>query len=110
MTFKIGDVVGLKSGGPKMTVHANGRPNSDALIDVCWFDGGQSCRDCFRAETLVNLSEAERLNGDDAFDNSIGHEVDRLRFAREWCALRDATSPKIAGAVEDLIAAMLKRA
>jgi len=36
-TFKIGDVVKLKSGGPAMTIRGGGEKYLSAL----WFDGGQ---------------------------------------------------------------------
>lgn len=54
MQFKVGDVVMLKSGGPKKTVesvgtdHETGRP-----IVVCsWFDGVTKLSEIFAAESL----------------------------------------------------------
>lgn len=39
-TFNVGDVVQLKSGGPKMTVHGNGHYDGNNLLCV-WFDKDQ---------------------------------------------------------------------
>lgn len=51
--FKVGDVVVLRSGGPKMTVFLV-RPtmhkHEGSLVDTSWFDGGELRRDSF-AET-----------------------------------------------------------
>jgi len=65
--FKIGDVVMLKSGGPKMTVnHVIGDENGNKMIDSAlmvqgfkkgdvnceWFDGGESKKMSFKKETV----------------------------------------------------------
>lgn len=38
--LKIGTIVRLKSGGPKMTVVEDCRDPIDALVECGWFDGG----------------------------------------------------------------------
>jgi uncharacterized protein YodC (DUF2158 family) len=37
--FKVGDVVRLKSGGPKMTVTAVGTGGFQGIVACQWFDG-----------------------------------------------------------------------
>jgi uncharacterized protein YodC (DUF2158 family) len=49
-TFQIGDVVLLKSGGPKMTVD-NVLP--DGTISCTWWDGKQMNYGAFKSEMLV---------------------------------------------------------
>ena len=51
MTFREGDVVSRKIGGPLMTVE---EIRSDELVSVCWFDlEGHVQRDAFAAHTLL---------------------------------------------------------
>lgn len=98
MTFKIGDVVRLKSGGPKMTI---GYILGD-MADLHWFDGDGIMHGSARLlalEPVVAIMDADM--------RAIQRD---LEFQHRLWALQNATSPKIAGAVEDLIAAMLKRA
>lgn len=63
--FKIGDVVALKSGGPKMTVfivHPNQTSlSSDTLVDTCWFDDRELKRDSFSEPELL-MSVVENIN------------------------------------------------
>jgi len=66
-SFKIGDIVILKSGGPKMTVnHVIGAENGNQIFDRTliahgyqkgdvnceWFDGNQSKKNAFIKETI----------------------------------------------------------
>ena len=51
MSFKAGDVVRLKSGGPLMTVEA-ASASPGAWICV-WFDGQKQTRSSFAAATLA---------------------------------------------------------
>jgi uncharacterized protein YodC (DUF2158 family) len=46
--LKVGDVVALKSGGPKMTI-VYIEPDQ---VRTCWFDGPHPMRDCFNPLTL----------------------------------------------------------
>lgn len=49
-TFKEGDVVSRRTGGPLMTVEDS---RSDDLVATVWFDvDGHVCRDCFALNTL----------------------------------------------------------
>lgn len=50
--FKIGDVVALKSGGPKMTVAAIWNDGNQLVWETRWFDGNQLRRDGFSAAEL----------------------------------------------------------
>jgi len=53
MTFKVGDVVKLKSGGPLMTVaNPNATAGGHAVIGCTWFDGKTPHAEMFPAETL----------------------------------------------------------
>jgi uncharacterized protein YodC (DUF2158 family) len=74
VTFKTGDIVMLKSGGPKMTVQRfvgessdvstkvqdealkiiKGNKNGDVVCQ--WFDGSDSKNDIFPADSLVKLN------------------------------------------------------
>ena len=56
-TFKIGDLVRLKSGGPEMTVYLARRMYQNdiaefQMCDVCWFVGGDLHRDGFSEPEL----------------------------------------------------------
>jgi uncharacterized protein YodC (DUF2158 family) len=48
-TFKIGDVVRLKSGGPKMVVHSL---ESSGMVWCQWFVDNKPAADSFKPETL----------------------------------------------------------
>jgi uncharacterized protein YodC (DUF2158 family) len=54
--FKKGDVVKLKSGGPKMTIDdisEYGSGNNSNMRAICiWFDGGERNEGSFRLDTL----------------------------------------------------------
>ena len=53
MTFNVGEVVRLKSGGPSMTVSHTGRgPIETSMINVVWFNKGMPYRTQFLAELL----------------------------------------------------------
>ena len=54
-TFKIGDIVHLNSGGPRLTVwgvRPDGGINNGGLVDVSWFDGRDLKRDAFSPEEI----------------------------------------------------------
>ena len=53
-TLKEGDVVQLKSGGPKMTVQAIGSKiyGSDSVLCV-WFDHNAKCGESFPLQALI---------------------------------------------------------
>ena len=51
--FRVGDVVRLKSGGPKMTVSNAVRPE----VTVYWFDGGEIRDAVLFGEMLSSASE-----------------------------------------------------
>lgn len=51
--FKAGDVVQLKSGGPKMTVMYVGDRYGDEAVFCVWFEGPRKMEDMFPPETLV---------------------------------------------------------
>jgi uncharacterized protein YodC (DUF2158 family) len=57
--FNVGDVVQLKSGGPKMTVIEVGRSpiTSEATIHCTWFAGARSERAVFPPDALVSAPE-----------------------------------------------------
>jgi uncharacterized protein YodC (DUF2158 family) len=55
MQHKIGDVVILKSGGPRMTVHDIGDYTNRGLqvgVLCVWFDGSKKVEDVFHPETI----------------------------------------------------------
>ncbi len=57
MTIKIGDLVRLKSGGPKMTVKSLGQysqmsPHEGAFAACTWFQGSDLREEDFALETL----------------------------------------------------------
>lgn len=49
MEFQVGDVVQLKSGGPRMTVEAV----DEGLVDCVWFEKQKAHRNAFNAALLV---------------------------------------------------------
>ncbi len=54
MTFKRGDVVRLKSGGPAMTVeHVGAGLDNTRMVDCVWFQGTQTVRGNFAADALA---------------------------------------------------------
>ncbi|MCB1764452.1 MAG: DUF2158 domain-containing protein [Candidatus Competibacteraceae bacterium] len=57
--LKIGDVVMLKSGGPKMTVS----DKEDNDVFCIWFDGDQKKRDTFPKDTVVIFKEPDYSKG-----------------------------------------------
>lgn len=52
-TFKIGEVVQLKSGGPKMTVSSG--PLEDGDVACTWFDGAKQMFGAFNPEMLIRV-------------------------------------------------------
>lgn len=59
--FKVGDIVQLKSGGPKMTVHGvDVSPGMDEPRVWCvWFAGSKRQLDRFSVNTLVLVPEKD---------------------------------------------------
>ena len=54
MTFKVGDVVRLNSGGPEMTVsHADADPITDGKVWLAWFNGSSICNTAFWPSCLT---------------------------------------------------------
>ena len=51
-TFKIGDVVKLKSGGPKMTITTVGERYGTPTVWCVWFDGTKKYDGTFPPESL----------------------------------------------------------
>ena len=43
-TFAVGEVVELKSGGPKMTVTSVGTPFGVPTVGCMWFEGIRKCK------------------------------------------------------------------
>lgn len=52
--FKIGDVVQLKSGGPKMTIEDR---KDDGRFGCVWFDGLTTVREDFASEILTSANQ-----------------------------------------------------
>ena len=55
MTFKIGDTVKLKSGGPRMTVQHIGDYSASGIklgAQCVWFDGSKKLVDVFHVDAL----------------------------------------------------------
>ncbi len=52
--YKIGDIVQLKSGGPKMTVKGD---HSDGEIHCQWFSGSKLSDGWFPAESVQKVEE-----------------------------------------------------
>jgi uncharacterized protein YodC (DUF2158 family) len=64
MTLQIGDLVRLKSGGPTMTVVAEGGRSDPGVVDCAWFGGGDSCATAvfpLRALERVTLAPLKRV-------------------------------------------------
>jgi uncharacterized protein YodC (DUF2158 family) len=55
MDLKIGDVVRLKSGGPKMTIAEIG-DSDDKRVKCIWFDGNKKNEDIFE-EAIIAIAE-----------------------------------------------------
>lgn len=53
--YKVGDLVRLKSGGPKMTVNSI----NSVWIDCAWFTGSKANRENFKPEALERYKEEE---------------------------------------------------
>lgn len=51
--LKEGDVVMLKSGGPKMTVETIGQYDYENKAYCTWFDGNKKVSDLFKLEALA---------------------------------------------------------
>ena len=51
-SFKLGDVVKLKSGGPKMTVTQTGDLHGEHTVWCVWFVGTKKEEDTFAPEAL----------------------------------------------------------
>ena len=54
--FEIGDVVQLRSGGPRMTVHSL---VSDGEVVCQWFEGNEVHEETFPNEVLKKLAQVE---------------------------------------------------
>ncbi|WP_192180042.1 YodC family protein [Mesorhizobium amorphae] len=52
-TFKVGDVVRLKSGGPSMTIDEVSAPDGELSIWCIWFDKGTQKGAGFKPEVLL---------------------------------------------------------
>jgi uncharacterized protein YodC (DUF2158 family) len=50
--FKAGDIVGLKSGGPNMTIEHIGKYATKDGAKCVWFDGKKRCEEIFELATL----------------------------------------------------------
>jgi uncharacterized protein YodC (DUF2158 family) len=59
--FKIGDVVQLRSGGPKMTVHSL---TSDGAVACQWFEGNEVHEENFPNEGLKNFHKLKMAAAD----------------------------------------------
>ena len=57
--FSVGDVVQLKSGGPKMTVTTISSGNRDDLY-CKWFEGNKVYEEIFPTNALIKVSEDEQ--------------------------------------------------
>ncbi len=53
-----GDVVKLKSGGPKMTVQGSHQYDKDSAV-CAWFDGTEQKSETFRKGSLVKVEDEE---------------------------------------------------
>lgn len=57
--FATGDVVQLKSGGPKMTVKKVTEGFDEESIECQWFSGSKLQDGWFRPESLVKVEESD---------------------------------------------------
>lgn len=57
--FQPGDVVTLKSGGPKMTVEQMGDEYGKAKVWCVWFDGQKQMSSKFEPNTLKVVTQGE---------------------------------------------------
>jgi uncharacterized protein YodC (DUF2158 family) len=57
MSFKVGDIVKLKSGGPDMTVTRIGTAGEEPMAWCVWFEGSKDVYGLFPPEALVASSE-----------------------------------------------------
>jgi uncharacterized protein YodC (DUF2158 family) len=53
MSFKIGDVVYLKSGSPAMTVRETGNVDGQSLVACTWFEGNKKFEGEYQEEQLT---------------------------------------------------------
>lgn len=59
--FKAGDVVQLKSGGPKMTINQIGKYGKGSTQDQAkcvWFEGSKKVEDVFELHSLMTAAAA----------------------------------------------------
>src|SRR5262249_18880955 len=59
MSFKVGDTVKLKSGGPDMTVTRIGTSGGETMVWCAWFEGTKDAYALFQPETLRATSEPD---------------------------------------------------
>jgi len=57
LSFKVGDTVKLKSGGPDMTVTRIGAAGGEPMVWCVWFEGSKDVYALFPPETLRAASE-----------------------------------------------------
>ncbi len=57
--FQIGDIVQLKSGGPRMTVKDTSKFTTDADVYCQWFAGSKLESGHFHPSTIVRVDEPE---------------------------------------------------
>jgi uncharacterized protein YodC (DUF2158 family) len=62
-TFKPGDAVRLKAGGPIMTVDGVYAEGSIEQVKCQWFSEGRFHEGVFQAQTLIRAGPADRLTG-----------------------------------------------
>lgn len=66
--FNPGDIVQLKSGGPKMTVTGVRKDSFDQEgkeeVHACWFSGSKLENGSFPFEALLHLDEAQKGPGE----------------------------------------------
>ena len=71
MTFRVGDLVKLKSGGPTMTVTRVDDLGIRTIVKCTWFAGRNNERGDFPPETLVAASAVTKKKG----NNDISPET-----------------------------------
>jgi uncharacterized protein YodC (DUF2158 family) len=57
VTFKVGDTVQLKSGGPRMTVTSVGNEFGQPIVWCAWFDGTMQRSDHFPIDAVKDSPE-----------------------------------------------------